>query len=731
MTEEQLDLWCKEIDEEEKQKELEIVQHNKWLRERELKKQEIERAWRPVIKTVSTTIGQKRKASDSLDSISNMEEEAQSTMQEPQKPPVSPLLTSLLKSPSHAQNIATSSILHTAITSQKTVNVTSTIASLLNTNTNVSVSPGLQQLVSTAIGQEPVNMSAADLDASSADILDGHDPLPNLKVEDIESTILSSDDPLPEIKNEEVEVIISDLIENPEQHLALDDNDDIISNLENELDELVNKENAAKEEEERVAREQAEQKKLENFKFEETEQMKEFTEQIDLQVPQNVGECVVPKIDPFEFQEEPEMFQPSKQTPLVEKAQMLTETYEEVLNPELDEHKKDKDMLCLFDETTIKKEIEEPKKENQPGSVEIVEVVVMDDEEMSKELNKSEIEDIVHSNKADKENLTLQETDSKSKQVEEVSKLEKVVDEQTDSLDLEIKTEVEDINENEESNSLRRPTFTPEYAEDIFDDMNVEVTKLDKTGKAKRDYSRTKKKEEKENFDILLAVEKVVSVKHLEDELNEVLSEKDEVDEKKLEIKHKIKLECDRSNSPWTEEEETNLRSRRRYSTPATPVDSVPNSPASSINYDDDRDYRNWKKSVLLVYSRLATHKYASLFLKPITDDQAPGYHSVIYRPMDLQTIRKNIENGVIRTTAEFQRDVLLMFNNAIMYNKTNQHVYSMTRQIQQEGIEHIHILLQAQQDVPVRRETRTSEPGSKRKRGPEEIIRSKKRKDD
>lgn len=63
-----------------------------------------------------------------------------------------------------------------------------------------------------------------------------------------------------------------------------------------------------------------------------------------------------------------------------------------------------------------------------------------------------------------------------------------------------------------------------------------------------------------------------------------------------------------------------------RYSTPATPVDSVPNSPASSnAFYEDDREYKNWKKSVMLVYNRLATNRYASLFLKPITEDHAPG----------------------------------------------------------------------------------------------------------
>lgn len=127
-------------------------------------------------------------------------------------------------------------------------------------------------------------------------------------------------------------------------------------------------------------------------------------------------------------------------------------------------------------------------------------------------------------------------------------------------------------------------------------------------------------------FDMLLAIEKA----HLEDvdAAEEVFSDNATDTEKKDPIvKPKAdKSENERSSSPWTEEEDNASKSKRSYSMPATPIDSVPNSPASSlIFYEDDKDYRNWKKSVMLVYNRLATNKYASLFLKPITDDQAPG----------------------------------------------------------------------------------------------------------
>ena len=44
-------------------------------------------------------------------------------------------------------------------------------------------------------------------------------------------------------------------------------------------------------------------------------------------------------------------------------------------------------------------------------------------------------------------------------------------------------------------------------------------------------------------------------------------------------------------------------------------------------------------------------------------------------RPMDLTSIKKNIEGGVVRTDIEFQRDILLMFQNALMYNSSDHDV--------------------------------------------------------
>ncbi|XP_053622472.1 bromodomain-containing protein 8-like isoform X2 [Plodia interpunctella] len=148
-------------------------------------------------------------------------------------------------------------------------------------------------------------------------------------------------------------------------------------------------------------------------------------------------------------------------------------------------------------------------------------------------------------------------------------------------------------------------------------------------------------------------------------------------------------------------EEEKGGRKKRDYSRKkksdsrtCSGSESAPESPSAS---DAERQHRLWRKSVMLVYSRLCAHKYASLFLRPISDEEAPGYSVVVKRPMDLTTIRKNIDAGIIRTTAQFQRDVLLMLSNALMYNSSEHSVYTMAKQMQEEAACQLGMLLAAQ----------------------------------
>ncbi|XP_054271724.1 bromodomain-containing protein 8-like [Macrosteles quadrilineatus] len=186
--------------------------------------------------------------------------------------------------------------------------------------------------------------------------------------------------------------------------------------------------------------------------------------------------------------------------------------------------------------------------------------------------------------------------------------------------------------------------------------------------------------------------------------------------------------------SPCVEEEDAGKRpSKKRLISGSVCSDSKPSSPAPQL-LEDSKDNRAWKKSIMLVYNRLATHKYASMFLKPITNEQAPAYDTVVHRPVDLFTIKKRIEVGDLRTTVEFQRDLLLMFQNAIMYNNSESLVYEMASIMQNECLQHIELMVEAMgEGVPWRKDpvnvdklhTRARSEAPKRKRNSLEDAKS------
>ncbi|KAM8764563.1 bromodomain-containing protein 8-like [Rhynchonycteris naso] len=108
---------------------------------------------------------------------------------------------------------------------------------------------------------------------------------------------------------------------------------------------------------------------------------------------------------------------------------------------------------------------------------------------------------------------------------------------------------------------------------------------------------------------------------------------------------------------------------------------------------DPVQDHLLFKKTLLQVWKMIASHRFSSPFLKPVSEKQAPGYKDVVKRPMDLTTLKRNLSKGRIRTMAQFQRDLMLMFQNAVMYNDSDHHVYHMAVEMQREVLEQIQVL--------------------------------------
>ena len=104
---------------------------------------------------------------------------------------------------------------------------------------------------------------------------------------------------------------------------------------------------------------------------------------------------------------------------------------------------------------------------------------------------------------------------------------------------------------------------------------------------------------------------------------------------------------------------------------PVPPVQepSIESAPASPEVTQEEMEKQVWKKSMLGLMARVMQHKHAHLFNDPVSEVVAPEYRDLVYRPMDLGSIKKNIESGHIDSTEGMLRDIHLVFLNAIMYN--------------------------------------------------------------
>ncbi|PBC33634.1 bromodomain-containing protein 8 [Apis cerana] len=332
---------------------------------------------------------------------------------------------------------------------------------------------------------------------------------------------------------------------------------------------------------------------------------------------------------------------------------------------------KEEPIIVIKEKTIIEVSEESPEK-SQEQTEEALEIYT---DEFKKEDTKDSSEDTTSS--------ILQDIEIKEEEIEETA----IVEDSTQLVSPEnISLKIESVDPNNTDTSIIKKE------ENTYEDSKIEEeTKIQLENslilEVKKEVQIKEEKEEKKNIDIEQNVKK---------ESESIISAGEDTVELDEEESSLSKLSGGRAMKTYSKKQNAS-------------IDSEPETEGTG----EGADYRAWKKAVMLVYNRLATHKYASVFLRPITEDQAPGYHSVIFRPMDLSTIKKNIDNGTIRSTMHFQRDVMLMFQNAIMYNKHDTFIYKMAVSMQEECLQHMQILVQVTGEGTLRRETRTAASSS------------------
>ncbi|RXW24659.1 hypothetical protein EST38_g1145 [Candolleomyces aberdarensis] len=120
-----------------------------------------------------------------------------------------------------------------------------------------------------------------------------------------------------------------------------------------------------------------------------------------------------------------------------------------------------------------------------------------------------------------------------------------------------------------------------------------------------------------------------------------------------------------REDSELPEEDESATPARTRSTRQGKgPSEQVPN--------------KKFQNVIGLLHQQISAHRNGTIFHNPIKLSDAPDYHEIVKRPMDLKTIKGRVKDGAISNSREFQRDVYLMFANAMMYNRPGSDVYTM-----------------------------------------------------
>ncbi|GLE05308.1 hypothetical protein PINS_up014321 [Pythium insidiosum] len=90
-----------------------------------------------------------------------------------------------------------------------------------------------------------------------------------------------------------------------------------------------------------------------------------------------------------------------------------------------------------------------------------------------------------------------------------------------------------------------------------------------------------------------------------------------------------------------------------------------------------DKAHAECVRLLELLTNKRVQESWSWVFMSPVTD--IPGYHEIIKKPMDLGTVKKNLGSKPSRcrfkSHDKFARDVRLVFQNALLYNKDDEQV--------------------------------------------------------
>lgn len=279
-------------------------------------------------------------------------------------------------------------------------------------------------------------------------------------------------------------------------------------------------------------------------------------------------------------------------------------------------------------------------------------------------------------------NVTSQEKELKeSKEAEEMKEVDDILDvSSVSSLD----SNVSDLEEDEkEEEAEEKKEEAEEKEEEAESEESKEMLDIPDAEPDQIDTKEEKKAEEAE-----------------EAEEEKELKEAEEEEEAKTESKAKVDAESDSSvlssdsssdseDEAIEEEPSPEMETTTLQKTKDEPdvVETRKRQASSSLASLQQR--KRFQHIAVNLIDSIHTHRYSSPFLNPVNKKEALDYSDIIYQPKDLKNILRGIKLKAdppeYLTIKELERDIMLMFANCVMYNRSDTDLVELTRSMKDD----------------------------------------------
>lgn len=150
------------------------------------------------------------------------------------------------------------------------------------------------------------------------------------------------------------------------------------------------------------------------------------------------------------------------------------------------------------------------------------------------------------------------------------------------------------------------------------------------------------------------------------------------------EAKSPIELKSESSHS--ADEEETEDGPPRSNRTRTHSIQSTQKRSASPLSTLSPHKHKRFQSIAINLLKSIEGHRFSSPFLSPVT---APDYSDTIKEATDLKSIMKAVklkqEPPKYENLKELERDIMLMFANCVMFNKSSTPIVDMAKEMKDE----------------------------------------------